>query len=356
MKKVVSLLLVVLMCFLTIACGTESIPTKRSESGKTEKVTEEDKFVNLKNKIIEVGEFDEEEQLTTSVLDDLGDDVFVLAKYYHDEDSVMLHCDAELVDSYLKIYPEKNPEVYFGMKFGESMLEAEGYYDEDKKLNITRDTLSVGESVSAEEIINGPLTKIDEALEKNNFNVCVSDLGISYTKTNVDDKNQSSTVTEEESGYEKLKKYILENGANYQGVYKIFGQRDEHSGIISCTEQGKITFSYRHEGKKNTSYVVMEFYNGSVTQSVEYLFEQEGYVSDSTGTIYTALVGKNDCEVFNIKYTEDFPSSVDDSIIEEIAVDRFPTITEAMLLTMDYILIENVGMRLNDLGFVSWSI
>ena len=56
-------------------------------------------------------------------------------------------------------------------------------------------------------------------------------------------KDDSGKITEK-TAKQKLCEYIMENGANYQGTYKIIKLGTSNSTTISCTGQGDIIFSY----------------------------------------------------------------------------------------------------------------
>ena len=112
-------------------------------------------------------------------------------------------------------------------------------------------------------------------------------------------KDDSGKITEK-TAKQKLCEYIMENGANYQGTYMIIklGTSSSNSTSISYTEQGDIVFSYYTEGQYNTSSVSLKFYDGSVTQTVEYKYEQSGYTCIATGTLYTNMVSKDSCTLY----------------------------------------------------------
>ena len=166
-------------------------------------------------------------------------------------------------------------------------------------------------------------------------------------------KKEDSEKVIEKTPKEKLCEYIKNNGANYQGTYKIIKLGDSNSTTISCTEQGDIIFSYYTEGKNNKVYASIEFYDGSVTQTVEYQYEQSGYTCITTGTLYTNIVSSDSCTLYGITYRENFPSSVSQTSINKI-VDMSHSTTKVLLLSVNAMLMEYVGIQLKDLGFTNW--
>lgn len=165
-------------------------------------------------------------------------------------------------------------------------------------------------------------------------------------------KDDSGKITEK-TAKQKLCEYIMENGANYQGTYKIIKLGTSNSTTISCTGQGDIIFSYYTEGQNNKVYVSLEYYDGSVTQTVEYQYEQSGYTCITTGTIYTNMVSNDSCTLYGITYRENFPSSVSQSLIDKI-VNMSHSTTRVLLVSVNAMLMEYVGIQLKDLGFTNW--
>ena len=167
------------------------------------------------------------------------------------------------------------------------------------------------------------------------------------------DNDKTDKVTEK-TAKEKLCEYIMENGANYQGTYKIIKlDTSSSSTSISYTEQGDIVFSFYTEGQHNTSSVSLKFYDGSVTQTVEYKYEQRGYTCIATGTLYTNMVSIDSCTLYGITYRENFPSSISQSSIDGI-VNMSHSATKAMLASVNAMLVEYVDIQLKDLGFTDW--
>ncbi len=168
-----------------------------------------------------------------------------------------------------------------------------------------------------------------------------------------DSEKDDSEKTTPKTAKEKLCEYIIENGANYQGTYKIIKLGTSDSTTISCTGQGDIIFSYYTEGQNNKVYISLKFYDGSVTQTVEYQYEQRGYTCITTGTLYTNMVSNDNCTLYGITYRENFPSSVNQSSIDKI-VNMSHSTTMVLLLSVDAMLMEYVGIQLKDLGFTNW--
>ena len=166
-------------------------------------------------------------------------------------------------------------------------------------------------------------------------------------------KDDSEKVTEK-TPKQKLCEYIKDNGANYQGTYKIIKLGDSNSTTISCTGQGNIIFSFYTEGQNNKVHVSLEFYDGSVTQTVECQYEQSGYTCITTGTLYTNMVSSDSCTLYGITYRENFPSSVSQTSIDKI-VNMSHSTTRVLLLSVNAMLKEYVGIQLKDLGFTNWS-
>lgn len=166
------------------------------------------------------------------------------------------------------------------------------------------------------------------------------------------DEDETDKVTEK-TAKEKLSEYILENGANYQGTYKIIELGTSNSTTISYTAQGDIVFSYYNEGQYNTMFVTLKLYDGSVTQTVEYQYEQSGYTCTATGTLYTNIVSYDDCSLSGVTYRENFPSSVNQSTIEKIVLSS-DAATKTMLASVNAMLAKYVGITLKDLGFTNW--
>jgi len=102
-----------------------------------------------------------------------------------------------------------------------------------------------------------------------------------------------------------------------------------------------------------TYMAVMDLYEDSVIQTVEFEYEREGYTITATGTIYTEQVNLDNCPVNGIKYEDNFPSSVSDSNIESIVVETFPLLVKLMLGNVDLILLD-ADMGLKDLRFRNW--
>lgn len=172
----------------------------------------------------------------------------------------------------------------------------------------------------------------------------------SMQKSATDEANETIA----KSGIEKLRDYIRENGANYQGVYKCLHLETDAVTSISCTSNGSISFYYSSENEKGDSAVEMNFYEGSVTQTVNYEYEFSGYTLTATGTLYTNFVNSDDCPLYGISYREDFPSYISKSDLDEIASDLFPLYTRLMLSKVNLMLVEYVGIELEDLGFENW--
>ena len=163
-------------------------------------------------------------------------------------------------------------------------------------------------------------------------------------------------VDEVSNGIEILRKYLKEEGANYQGVYKMIyldTDSDDYTEI-SCDQDGTISFYNSHEKDGKDTTISMELYEGSVTQSLTFLYEQDGYTCISTGTIYTELISSDDCSVYGINFREDFPSSVSNDQIEDLINGLFPACANVMFAYIDLMLIKYVGIQLKDLGFSNW--
>lgn len=152
---------------------------------------------------------------------------------------------------------------------------------------------------------------------------------------------------------EKLCDFVFENGANYQGTYKVIELLDSGSFTISCDPQKVLSFSYHYESDDADSYFEMEYYEGSVTQRVSLQYIQSGYVFNASGTIYTEMVNMDTCEVYSVKYTHNFPSMVS-STVEKLAGDPFDSGIKAMLAQFQLVLLKYTDISLNDLGFSAW--
>lgn len=168
-----------------------------------------------------------------------------------------------------------------------------------------------------------------------------------------DGKKDDLEKVTEKTAKQKLCEYIKENGANYQGTYKIIELGTSNSTTISYTEQGDIVFSYYNEGQYNTMFVTLKFYDGSVIQTVEYQYEQRGYTCTATGTLYTNIVSYDNCSLSGVTYRENFPDSVSQSTIEEI-VKSSDAATKTMLASVNAMLAKYVGIQLKNLGFTNW--
>ncbi len=160
-------------------------------------------------------------------------------------------------------------------------------------------------------------------------------------------------TTTEKTAKEKLCEYIKTNGANYQGVFKIIELKESSYTTISSTTEDNITFYYYFEGNYNECYVELDFYEESVTQSVIYKYEQQGYTCIVNGILFTELVNADNCTLYSITYRENFPSSVSEGTIEKI-VATCHTATKSMLASINAMLIKYVGIELKTLGFKSW--
>ena len=109
----------------------------------------------------------------------------------------------------------------------------------------------------------------------------------------------------EQTPKEKLCKYIKSNGANYQGVYKIIELGNASTTTISCSTENNIVFNYYYEGTNNECYVELDFYEGSVTQSVLYEYKQQGYTCIVKGTLFSELVSYDDCTLYTVALRRD---------------------------------------------------
>ena len=157
----------------------------------------------------------------------------------------------------------------------------------------------------------------------------------------------------EKTAKEKLCEYVKTNGANDQGVYKIIEIKNANITTISCTTEDNIAFTYYSQGTNNKGNVKLDFYEGSVTQSVVYVYEQQGYTCIVNGTLFSELVSYDNCTLYSITYRENFPSSVSESTIERLVASSHVA-TKAMLSSVNAMLIEYVGIELKSLGFKSW--
>lgn len=168
------------------------------------------------------------------------------------------------------------------------------------------------------------------------------------------DETDETSETAAASGIEKLRKYVMENGANYQGVYKSLYLETDAVTSISCTSSGDITFYYSSEDDKGDSAIKMDFFDGSVTQTVSFEYKLSGYTLTATGTLYTAIANSDDCSLYGISYRENFPSHIKQSSLDEVANDLFPLYTKLMLAKVNLMLVKYVGIELKDLGFENW--
>ena len=166
------------------------------------------------------------------------------------------------------------------------------------------------------------------------------------------DKNAVETA--QKSGSEILREYVCANGANYQGVYKIIHLDTNTVTSISCTQNGAISFYYSHEGDNSDTVTKIDLYEDSVTQTVDFEYTLDGYRLTATGTLFTETVSYDECSLYGISYTENFPSSVSKSTLDRVAKELFPASAKAMLAGVNLMIKNNVGIELNDLGFVSW--
>ena len=168
--------------------------------------------------------------------------------------------------------------------------------------------------------------------------------------------SDTTTDGQEKTPYEKVKDYLKTNGANYQGVYTIM-HLGTTSFTISLYPDGYIYFYCIHEDENNSereTSTLMKLYEGSVTQPVTFEYIQQGYKIEANGTIYTGMFSDDFSTVFDVTYTENFPSSVSNAKIEEIVDALFGIQLQLMLAGVEAILVENVGVSLEDLGFTSW--
>jgi hypothetical protein len=172
-------------------------------------------------------------------------------------------------------------------------------------------------------------------------------------KDNADTNSHRVHTTEKESDYELLRNYIIENGGNYQGVYQVLHLETNSSTIISCTENGNIIFYFSMDGTYNTITTTLELFEDSDIQTVEFTYEQSGYTLTATGTLITSEVSLDDCPLYAINHTENFPSTVSSDSIQKI-VDDIPLATQVMLSSVNAVILENVGISLSDLGFTNW--
>lgn len=173
-------------------------------------------------------------------------------------------------------------------------------------------------------------------------------------KGNERDREKETTTTVPQSGIEKLRKYVMENGANYQGVYKSLYLEIDAVTSISCTANGDISFYYSSEDDKGDCAIEMDFFDGSVTQTVTFEYTLSGYTLTATGTLYTAIASGDDCSLYGISYREDFPSYITKSDLDEVASELFPAYTRLMLAKVNLMLVKYVGVELKDLGFDNW--
>ncbi len=167
------------------------------------------------------------------------------------------------------------------------------------------------------------------------------------------DKNPLSVIIEK-TGVQKLTEYLLENGANYQGIYQIIEMGTNNCTVISCAQDNTISFYYSHDSSGKETSVSLDLYEGSVTQTVSFTYEELGYTITANGTIGTTLVNVDDCSVVGITYRDNCPSYVTDESIEAVVNGFFPTATKAMLASVNAMLAEYVGIELKDLGFTNW--
>ncbi|MGN0803955.1 MAG: hypothetical protein ACI4MS_01045 [Candidatus Coproplasma sp.] len=165
--------------------------------------------------------------------------------------------------------------------------------------------------------------------------------------------NTEDNTPVEKTAKEKLCEYIKTNGANYQGVYKLIEFKNTSTTSISCTAEENIVFIYYFEGTNNEGYVELDYYEGSVTQSVIYEYKQQGYSCIVNGTLFSEHVSYDNCILYNITYRENFPSSISESTIEKIVATSHKA-TKAMLSSVNEMLVEYVGIELKSLGFKSW--
>lgn len=156
--------------------------------------------------------------------------------------------------------------------------------------------------------------------------------------------------------YEKVKEYLKTEGANYQGIYTIM-HLGTTSYTISLYPDGYIYFYCSSEDENNSEKETrssMQLYEGSVTQPVTFEYIQQGYKIAAKGTISTSLFSEDFTTVVGVTYTENFPSSVSTTQIEELVDVLFGAHVNLMLTGVEYILVKNVGVSLKDLGFTSW--
>ena len=191
------------------------------------------------------------------------------------------------------------------------------------------------------------------------FTACGSNTETESSKTSTEVSSEISDAKpdiQEKTPYEKVKDYLKTEGANYQGVYTIM-----HLGTtgytISLYPDGYIYFYCNYEDKNNSdreTSASMKLYEDSVTQPVTFEYFQEGYKIEAEGTIYTDMFSDDFDTVLGVTYIEDFPNSVSTKQIEELVDALFGSQVKLMLAGVESMLIENVGVSLNDLGFTSW--
>lgn len=173
-------------------------------------------------------------------------------------------------------------------------------------------------------------------------------------KDKAQDKDPDSNIVEEpkKTAKQKLCDYIKENGANYQGTYKIIELLEDGSFTMSCTPQDELIFVWNYEYNNQITYVKMDFYEGSVTQTVTYQYELSGYTCIATGTIYTSIISLDNCKVYGVSYKDNFPSSVS-SQLDNLVNSTFPTSVKAMLAEMNVVLLKYTDVKMSDLGFTN---
>lgn len=180
------------------------------------------------------------------------------------------------------------------------------------------------------------------------------------------DSTEKEETESQKSAEEILREYILENGENYQGTYKItetseyINEEIEVTGTyyttISCTEYSDISFFYetKYSGSvSQTESVTLNFYEGSVIQSLEYSCAKPeyDYYLNATGTLETASVGLYECQVTGITYTENCPNYMENTV--EYIEYEFSNQTRMMLNSINTMLSEKVNINLTDLGFTN---
>lgn len=175
-----------------------------------------------------------------------------------------------------------------------------------------------------------------------------------------DDKEESDSEKEddsekvaEKSAKQKLCEYIKENGANYQGTYKTIELSEDGYFSMSCTPQDELVFLWNHEYNNQTTYIKLNFYEASVTQTVTYQYELSGYTCVATGTIYTNLISPEECQVYGVSYRDDFPSSVS-SQLDALIDSTFPLSVKSMLMQLNLVLLKYTDVTMSDLGFTNW--